>query len=481
MMLKSHIKYLTTVVNIAVNTSKMVNVVTAVNNVRCSKKPVYNLIKDIVCDIRFYSVTHPDVFWKRYGVHRIQQFIDGLCEDDWRDELRLTEKKEEFLNAWFLRFILPLSDEEQAELSEEMGIDGKNTGKLQGGSDQDGEEDIYTIDGFSANVCDCSKSNYGNIENLPPEMQDFAGSPMLSSGRGEAPGHDARAKYLDSISPELVSLAEEIGRTSRVQALAASGKFQHSSRSDISGVSVGNDLSSLLPNEVALLSSRDTEGVFYRRYVQKRLQVFSSRSDSSQQSRNSNGPIFMCIDTSGSMEGAAETMAKTLALAIAIIAQKKRRPLCVINYSHTVSFFVLQDLKRQKMRFLRFLSHSYSGGNNEDLLFRFLFKELPASNRYQCFKNDFINADLLVISDFEWQVLNHQTCELLDKARQRGMRFFGLLVDEFGHNKDSYSNIISLLDNRCLSDCKYVSGYDFFNSCDEHYTYTSGNCTKLKK
>lgn len=54
------------------------------------------------------------------------------------------------------------------------------------------------------------------------------------------------------------------------------------------------------------------------------------------------------------MSGDPEAAAKKLALAIAIIAQSEKRPLCVVNYSFTVSFFMLTDFQRQKKSFLTF-------------------------------------------------------------------------------------------------------------------------------
>ncbi|WP_301185757.1 hypothetical protein [uncultured Muribaculum sp.] len=125
--------------------------------------------------------------------------------------------------------------------------------------------------------------------------------------------------------------------------------------------------------------------------------------------KSQKGPIYICVDTSGSMEGEPEVIAKTLALAIVIVAQRDCRLVCMINYSHNLSFFILTNLRRQRQKFLSFLSHSYSGGNDENRLFDFIFKKMPDNSRYRQFTNSFTGADILVVSYFEWSYLSDKT------------------------------------------------------------------------
>ncbi len=158
-------------------------------------------------------------------------------------------------------------------------------------------------------------------------------------------------------------------------------------------------------------------------------------------------------------------MAKTLALAVAIIAQRRNRPLVLVNYSHRVLFFVLTNLKKQKMKLLSFLSKSYDGGNDENLLFSFLFKELPQKEEYVRFSHNFERADLLVISDFSWCDINKKVNRILQENRDKGMRIYGVSTEE---------SVLSYGQRDFFDEYNY-NGYDFFNSCNFKYLYTRHN------
>ncbi|MEM9987583.1 MAG: hypothetical protein AAF804_21030, partial [Bacteroidota bacterium] len=96
-------------------------------------------------------------------------------------------------------------------------------------------------------------------------------------------------------------------------------------RSEIIGIHHSDEISRMLPSEVALLSSPETELILSKKYVEKKLLTFQYRSEDLS-SRNEqeeqlieepkpedSGPIILCVDTSGSMFGAPERVAKALA------------------------------------------------------------------------------------------------------------------------------------------------------------------------
>ena len=49
-----------------------------VGKIRAGKTPVYQMIRDIVCDSRFYCVVEDDLFWKKYATADLRHFIDSL-------------------------------------------------------------------------------------------------------------------------------------------------------------------------------------------------------------------------------------------------------------------------------------------------------------------------------------------------------------------------------------------------------------------
>ncbi len=446
-MLQHHLSYLRKAIKLASATNNGDTITEMVRRLRGAKTSMYQMIRDIVCDVRFYSVVENDNECRNYSLSAVSIFIDSLTDEDWKDETRRTGKKEDFLNDWLTRHIFNVSGD-----SWHLHNDG---GDFLGTSE-------YTP--FEDSPADMTNASVPQGNSLPQSLKELA-SDANGVGPGlEADGREAEFRFLDSLDPTLVELAQRIGRSGGT-ALEASGKFQHASRSDISGVTVGDDLNSILPSELALLGGKATENIFYQRFVQKRLQLFSSASRSFEQKKDKSGPIYICVDTSSSMSGEPEMTAKTLAYAIAIMAQRDKRPICMVNYSFQLSFFILTDLRKQRDQFLSFLSYSYDGGNDENRLFKFLFTKLPSIPDFRRHAKSFTGADLLIISDFQWGPISEKNQQLIAAARDGGMKVYGLGVNvrrERLYNRDSQYEEF------------FEDGYGFLSGCDYTFLYNNG-------
>lgn len=472
-MKKQHLKYLRRAVSYAAYIKEENTMLEIIGRMKAPNLPVYQMIRDIVFDARFYLVVGDDLFWINYSTAVICRFIDSLTPDDWENEELRTGKKEDFLNTWLSGHILPLSIEEKKKIAASLQLTAGKSGKPIPFGDVDDEE-FQTADGLLGHL-DSDISDKTNItdnmgKSLPKAIADYDASARAVDPGSQDDGHQAEAEYLNKLDPTIVELAIKIGRHGS-SAQEVTGKFQSASRSDITGVTIGDNLNSLLPSELVLLASKATENLFYQRYVQKRLQLFSSASRSLKAGKDKSGPIYICVDTSGSMEGKPEVTTKTLALAVAIVAQRDKRPICMINYSHTLSFFILTDLGRQRNKFLAFLSHSYSGGNDENKLFNFIFKRLPTIPQYKLFSEVFEGADLLIISDFEWGYLSNDNLELIETARDKGIKFYGLGIDINERQLDC-------IDNSNSDDYDLSGGLRFLKQCDYRYLYNNGLITE---
>lgn len=443
-----------------------------IGKMRSAKTPVYQMIRDIVCDSRFYCVVEDDLFWKNYAMAVIRHFIDSLSPEDWENEEQRTGKKEDLLNSWLAKHIFPLSSEDKRSIAKSMQLTAGDSGKpIPIGDDRkEGTGEQHEIERdveIESGITDKSNSPDDIAASLPEDIVTYAKSSRGTSPGMEADSHQTEADYLKQLDHTIVELAKRIGRSGGTSSIFT-GKFHSASRSDINGVTIGNDLNSMLPSELALLGVKDTENLFYQRYVQNRLQLFSSASRSFEVANDKSGPIYICVDTSGSMNGEPEVIAKTLALAVAIVAQRDRRPICMINYSHNLSFFVLTNLQRQRKKFLSFLSHSYDGGNDENKLFYFIFKKLPSVSKYKLFADAFKGADILIISDYIWSYISKENMELIEEARNEGMKFYGLGIDVREHQLD-------MLDDPNKLDNEIYNGYTFLKQCDYRYLYENGS------
>ena len=86
-------------------------------------------------------------------------------------------------------------------------------------------------------------------------------------------------------NPAIRQLAQLLGRKQReplkYDSLSGVDKkmlIRHSPHSDITGVTLGNDLNSLLPIEYCYLADDSLRAVFMERYAEKRLQLFDYKS-----------------------------------------------------------------------------------------------------------------------------------------------------------------------------------------------------------
>ena len=86
--------------------------------------------------------------------------------------------------------------------------------------------------------------------------------------------------------PEIGEVARRMGRTveeeGRDRITVQTGfhfKIDHSSGSDIEGITVGNDINALLPMELTQYADEQLEDLFYKKYLTRRLQTFRYRSE----------------------------------------------------------------------------------------------------------------------------------------------------------------------------------------------------------
>ncbi|MCD8318639.1 MAG: hypothetical protein LUC45_07300 [Paraprevotella sp.] len=206
--------------------------------------------------------------------------------------------------------------------------------------------------------------------------------------------------------------------------------WRSATHSDIVGITEGDNLNALLPTEYCYLFDQDLENIFYRRYTEKKLSVFDSVSRQTERAEASShfghdlqkhvryGPFVVCVDTSGSMEGVRETLAKAIVLSLALISDRLRRPCKVILFSDQTEIIELQNLYTDLPLLENFLCNAFHGGSDMSCAIQESVRVLMGE--------DFRYADLLWISDFDMSpialVWNQYVCEL----KQRGMNLYAV-------------------------------------------------------
>ena len=373
--------------------------------------------------------------------------IDAMLnptEDSINEEIR--QFLEELLNRNLGTDLKPGPQEKQEQEEEEEEDNEENDENVdKEREDADSGEQNKIPDDINDLLEDLMKSigrpDTGNEEDEEKEKENETDNEeQFGIGAGNSKEENLRRenRFLRSIPKDLLKLAKLIGRSGSVD-FKPSGHFPTAAKSDITGITIGDNLSSLLPSETALLSCPATQPTFYHNYVEKRLQIFASASSGNAPVTHQDGPVIICLDTSGSMRGEKAEIACNLTMAITIIAQRRKRDVLVVKYSDWHFLLKVTKLSRQREDLEKFLS-SYQGcGNAENELFRWLFKDILPNEKA------FDTADILCITDFGWRPLNDYTTKLIESFKRKGMIFYGLNV--LGFEKWSFDSMTTVCDS----------------------------------
>lgn len=206
---------------------------------------------------------------------------------------------------------------------------------------------------------------------------------------------------------------------------------------EIEQISIGNDLSHVVPTEIATLSEPVTEMMFFKKFAERQLQVFANKPPMETQDKQVQehqtkprlemGPIIVSVDTSGSMMGKPEKIARSLLIQLLRLAKKQHRKCFVITFS--VRAKALELTRPANWKFLKkFLEEGFSGGTcGEEML-------AAALNALQ--KKDFSMADVLIISDFEFPLPKENTRKRMETEHAKGTRYYGLQIGEMKNPYD---------------------------------------------
>jgi len=205
-------------------------------------------------------------------------------------------------------------------------------------------------------------------------------------------------------------------------------------RSEIVGVKSGQDLNHILPSEVALFGDT-TEWQFLKRFADETLQVhqFEDRRmvesnkvyfDTYQKvQKKEKGPFIVCVDTSGSMEGEPERIAKVLCFGILKMAAADHRKAYLINFSTGIHTIDLLNLVDSIDEVAAFFQGSFHGGTDISLALSEALKQLE--------HHHYRDADVLVISDFIMYQISQDLRDAMEKQQHNhGTQFHSLVITD---------------------------------------------------
>ena len=175
-------------------------------------------------------------------------------------------------------------------------------------------------------------------------------------------------------------------------------------KSEIVGVESSDRLNHMLTSEASLLSDEETESYFLKKYADKKLLTFRYEDRKLLKSEDQimevhqrvkqkeKGPFIICVDTSESMNGMPEKIAKVMTLGVLKMAMNQNRRAYLINFSTGVKTLDLYNIAESIDEIAAFLNMSFYGGTDATLALYEALRQLETEN--------YEDADILMVSDF---------------------------------------------------------------------------------
>jgi uncharacterized protein with von Willebrand factor type A (vWA) domain len=236
-------------------------------------------------------------------------------------------------------------------------------------------------------ACEKAQQEIGDAEQQC-EAFAYGSQPGAPALRGNV---QAKRELSETIrrSHKLQTIAKLAGRMRRVAAEKQRAKVSDS-RSEVSNVEQGADLDRLLPSElIDLLDDGDREALFYSRLLERKLLQYKLTG----KEKEGRGPIVICCDESGSMDGDPECWSKAVALALLDIAQRQKRSWAFIHFNKVVARKdVIKAGKVESKALMDCMAHFSGGGTSF---------EAPLNEAVKTIREegDLKKADVLFITD----------------------------------------------------------------------------------
>ncbi|MDX3418684.1 hypothetical protein PV661_31195 [Streptomyces sp. MD20-1-1] len=270
----------------------------------------------------------------------------------------------------------------------------------------------------------------------------------VDAGETERMPFAERARLAERLrSGRLARWAELIGRFRQMAAGERARKVEHAT-GELVGVTLGDDLSRVIPSELAVLGVPELRAVFAARYAAGELMLYDSRGEQG----TGKGAVIACVDTSHSMyaEGPGgvtrEAWSKACALALLDQARHAGRDFVGILFSAADKLQVFRfpgDRPAPVSDVLDFAETFLGGGTDF---------QRPLGTAAKILEEEFDSAsrargDIVLITDDACEVSENWTRLWNEIKRRLDFRLFGIAIATADTATASGSVLESLCDN----------------------------------
>lgn len=307
--------------------------------------------------------------------------------------------------------------------------------------------------------------NFMKLEKLlSPLIRDFGRLWNMSSNTFETSGFELLETFAKLLEEDesLQELANLLGKQARAQAtfekemrdkivIKTEWHAKPAYRGEIQGLKYSNDIVASLPSEIALLKNANTKKLFKLKFAQKQLLSFDFQNEVAKtkqeieteevsiEKKEPKGPIIICVDTSGSMHGTPENIAKTVTFALAKIAINEERKCFVISFSTDIETLEVKPNEDVEMtsvkdenyiqKLVKFLGMSFNGGTDAEPALKKAIQMLKGEGE----ETGYSNADVLMISDFVMANLSDDLSLAIEAEKNKNTSFYSLVIGNSGN------------------------------------------------
>lgn len=291
-------------------------------------------------------------------------------------------------------------------------------------------------------------------ELLNPFIKDFGRLWDLSKGNFDDYGFEILKDFSDLLENDtsLKELAELIGRQEAEKEryekelrdkVEIKTEFHPKSayRGQISGLRLSGEISSALPTELAMSQNPVTKLYFAKKFAEKKLLSYSytnqqksireehkqEETEKAVKETEQKGPVIICVDTSGSMHGTPERVAKTITFALAKKCLDEDRKCFLISFSTEIEIQDLSEFEKSNglEELVKFLRKSFNGGTDASPA---LEKSLELMQT-----NEWKNADVLAVTDGEMGGFSDKLISDVNAQKEKKSKFYLLEVGYSGN------------------------------------------------
>ncbi|MCC4766985.1 VWA domain-containing protein [Methanosarcina sp. DH1] len=228
------------------------------------------------------------------------------------------------------------------------------------------------------------------------------------------------------------SIHEILEQVGRIELEYGSKKLSLSpySKSEVHSVTLSGDIQTLLPAETVKLKNPLLKRKFYADMLEGKLLTYQLKGEnwnSDNAGKKRKGPVVALVDTSASMRGSPELLAKAVVLAVTRRMLTESRDVKVILFSskwQTVEI-ELTNKKRMGEEFLEFLKFTFGGGTDFNTALRAGLKAMKNEKSFE-------GADLLFLTDGYSELSEKPLIREWNEIKaERRARIFSLIIGNY--------------------------------------------------